>query len=146
MAKRYYQGSRTAAGAFVWRPGGGPLDPRRHLWEWGSGMEWGYDGSGPAQTALAILADHIESYTGLCREDAETTASLYHLDFKRHIVSCLPSRWAMDVRVVDEFRRMTDRRSSGHDVSWGLWRSSLLERGLVVEIEGRMVTGREICN
>lgn len=34
------------------------LDPRLDLWNHGpSGMEWGYAGSGPAQLALAILAD-----------------------------------------------------------------------------------------
>jgi len=37
-----------------------PLDPRFDLWEHSpTGFEWGYGGSGPAQLALALLADHL---------------------------------------------------------------------------------------
>lgn len=36
-----------------------PLDPRLDLRDFqASGFEWGYEGSGPSQLALAILADH----------------------------------------------------------------------------------------
>src|ERR1041385_4176993 len=41
---------------------GRPLNPRFDLWEHSpSGFEWGYGGSGPAQLALALLADHLEN-------------------------------------------------------------------------------------
>ena len=37
-----------------------PLDSRRDLWNHSpTGFEWGYCGSGPAQLALALLADHL---------------------------------------------------------------------------------------
>ena len=36
------------------------LNPRLDLWNHSpTGFEWGYGGSGPAQLALAILADHL---------------------------------------------------------------------------------------
>lgn len=53
---------------------GQPLNPRRDLVNHSlTGMEFGYGGSGPAQLALAILAD----YTG----DDELAVAL-HQDFK----------------------------------------------------------------
>jgi len=37
-----------------------PLNPRLDLWNHSpTGFEWGYGGSGPAQLALALLADHF---------------------------------------------------------------------------------------
>lgn len=39
-----------------------PLNPRTDLFNHSpNGFEWGYGGSGPAQLALAILADHLAS-------------------------------------------------------------------------------------
>jgi hypothetical protein len=39
---------------------GRPLNPRLDLYNHSpTGFEWGYCGSGPAQLALAILADHL---------------------------------------------------------------------------------------
>jgi hypothetical protein len=39
-----------------------PLNPRLDLWNHSpSGFEWGYGGSGPAQLALALLADHFNN-------------------------------------------------------------------------------------
>ncbi|HXR05085.1 MAG TPA: DUF6166 domain-containing protein [Verrucomicrobiae bacterium] len=39
---------------------GVPLNPRLDLYNHSpTGFEWGYGGSGPAQLALAILADHL---------------------------------------------------------------------------------------
>ena len=39
---------------------GRALDPRFDLWNHSpTGFEWGYAGSGPAQLALALLADHL---------------------------------------------------------------------------------------
>lgn len=51
------------------------------------GFEWGYDGSGPAQLALAILLD----YTG----DKDLALRLYQ-DFKRDMIALLPhDEWVL---------------------------------------------------
>jgi hypothetical protein len=45
---------------------GQPLDARLDLRDFhASGFEWGYEGSGPSQLALAILADHADPQTAL---------------------------------------------------------------------------------
>jgi len=47
---------------------GEPLKPRLDLRNHSpSGFEWGYPGSGPAQLALAIMAEHLEN-DGLAEE------------------------------------------------------------------------------
>ncbi len=56
---KIYQGARTPQGVQV-TVNGAPLDPRYELRQHStSGFEWGYEGSGPRQLALAILADHF---------------------------------------------------------------------------------------
>ena len=61
---------------------GRPLSPRFDLWNHSpTGFEWGYGGSGPAQLALALLADHFG--------DDEQALSLYQL-FKFAVVAKLP--------------------------------------------------------
>lgn len=60
---------------------GQPLDPRLDLLEHSStGFEWGYGGSGPAQLALALLADHLG--------DDEQAVAL-HQEFKWAVVAKL---------------------------------------------------------
>ncbi|MDE0944683.1 MAG: DUF6166 domain-containing protein [Alphaproteobacteria bacterium] len=45
---------------------GQPLDARLDLRDFhASGFEWGYEGSGPSQLAVAILADHADPQTAL---------------------------------------------------------------------------------
>jgi len=52
-----------------------PLNPRIDLWDYTpNGFEWGYDGRGPAQLALALLAD--------CLGD-DMEALRLHGDFKQ---------------------------------------------------------------
>lgn len=52
-----YEGVRSGRAVDV-TVNGQPLDPRLDLWNHSpTGFEWGYGGSGPAQLALAILAD-----------------------------------------------------------------------------------------
>lgn len=65
-----------------------PLELRLDLWNHSpTGFEWGYGGSGPAQLALAILAD--------ATEDASLAIRL-HQDFKAEVVSKLNSQvWAL---------------------------------------------------
>ena len=56
---KIYQGTRTPEGCTV-TVNGTPLDERTDLRRHStSGFEWGYEGSGPRQLALAILADHF---------------------------------------------------------------------------------------
>lgn len=46
-----------------------------------SGFEWGYGGSGPAQTALAILADYLKD---------DDRAVLLHQKFKWDVIARMP--------------------------------------------------------
>lgn len=64
---------------------GQPLNPRLDIVEHSStGFEWGFGGSGPAQLALAILADLYDKETAL----------RYYQAFKDRVVSRLrPDKW-----------------------------------------------------
>jgi hypothetical protein len=54
-----YRGHRFGGRCVVTRDGR-KIDPRLDLLNHSpTGFEWGYGGSGPAQTALAILADYL---------------------------------------------------------------------------------------
>lgn len=74
---------------------GRPLDPRLDLWSHSpTGFEWGYGGSGPAQLALAILADYLA--------DDEEALALYQ-QFKWALVAKLPKHaWRLTSRQIDE--------------------------------------------
>jgi len=80
-----FVGVSDSTGHQVYRIGGGKcvkVDPRYDLRRHSpAGFNWGYNGSGPAQLALAILAD----VTG----DAEATLQLYQR-FKLAVISDLP--------------------------------------------------------
>ena len=71
------------------------LNPRRDLWNHSpTGFEWGYGGSGPAQLALAILADH-------CGND-ERALNLYQR-FKWAVIAELPGRgWTLTSEEIDQ--------------------------------------------
>ena len=77
---------------------GRPLEPRFDLWYHSpTGFEWGYSGSGPAQLALALLADHIGN-------DQEALEH-YHR-FKFAVIAELPGRqWTLTDREIDEALR-----------------------------------------
>jgi hypothetical protein len=83
-----YVGRREVNHRCVVTRAGKPLEPRLDLWNHSpGGFEWGYWGSGPAQLALAILADHLG--------DDERAVRL-HQDFKRVVVAMLPREsWAL---------------------------------------------------
>ena len=56
---RLYIGKREGGTCTV-TVNGKPLDPRLDILALSNtGFEWGYDGNGPGQLALAILADHL---------------------------------------------------------------------------------------
>lgn len=86
VVKRY-EGLREGYAVMV-TVNGIRLNPRRDLWNHSpSGFEWGYAGSGPAQLALAILADH-------CGNDDQ--AFDFHQRFKWAVVAELPRRrWTL---------------------------------------------------
>jgi hypothetical protein len=88
-----YEGHRTKAGPVV-TVNGEPLDPRHDLHNHSpDGFEWGYPGSGPAQLALAILADHL-------RDDEQ--AMNLHQRFKWAVVAELPERkWTLTSKQIE---------------------------------------------
>jgi len=71
------------------------LNPRLDLWNHSpTGFEWGYCGSGPAQLALAILADH-------CGDDRQ--AFNFHHRFKWAVIAELPRRsWTLTSQAIDQ--------------------------------------------
>ena len=74
---------------------GKPLDLRLDLWDHSlTGFNWGYGGSGPAQLALAILADHLG--------DDKQALALYQ-DFKWAVVAHMPidESWELTSEEVD---------------------------------------------
>ena len=90
---KHYAGRRQGYAAIV-TVDGRPLNPRLDLWNHSpTGFEWGYGGSGPAQLALALLADHLD--------DADEAVAL-HQYFKRAVVETLPPRhWKLTSREID---------------------------------------------
>ena len=59
-----------------------------------TGFEWGYGGSGPAQLALAILADHTD--------DSEKTLR-YYQDFKFKVIGRLnEDKWTLTSQEVEK--------------------------------------------
>jgi len=100
-----------------------PLAPRNDLFNHSpDGFEWSYSGSGPAQTALAILASHLQepahrlpvllalgySVEGQIEvprgmELHEYLAVRFHQEFKRRLVSNLPKAgWSLTSAKIDE--------------------------------------------
>ena len=66
-----------------------PLPPRNKLFNHNpTGFEWGHLGSGPAQLALAFLADHL---------DNDQLAVQLHQDFKFRKIAGLPRDKAWSV-------------------------------------------------
>jgi hypothetical protein len=87
-----YEGRREGHAVTV-TVDGRRLNPRRDLWNHSpSGFEWGYGGSGPAQLALAILADHLG-------DDQE--ALEFYQRFKWAVIAGLPPRWTLTSRDID---------------------------------------------
>ena len=88
-----YEGRRQGHSAIV-TVDARPLNPRLDLWKHNpAGFEWGYCGSGPAQLALAILADHLG--------DNRQAINL-HQRFKWNVVAELPRKqWVLTSQDVD---------------------------------------------
>lgn len=89
-----YSGRREGHAVIV-TVDGRPLNPRLDLWNHSpTGFEWGYGGSGPAQLALALLADHLG--------DDQQALNLYQR-FKWTVIAELPRKpWTMTSREIDQ--------------------------------------------
>lgn len=88
-----YDGRRTTRGVRV-TVNGRSLDPRLDLRNHSpTGFQWGYGGSGPAQLALAILADYLGN--------EEKAVALYQ-EFKEDVIAALPhERWTLTSSEID---------------------------------------------
>jgi hypothetical protein len=87
-----YEGSRSLAGAVV-MVDGKPLDPRYDLKRYSpAGFEWTYEGAGPLQLALAILADHYGD---------ERKAIDGHERFMVDVVAELDNAWMLTSEDID---------------------------------------------
>lgn len=88
-----YEGKRSYGQCSV-TVNGRVLDPRLDLcFHSPDGFEWGYCGSGPAQLALAILADHLS--------DDRQALDMYHR-FKWAMIAGLPRRhWTLTSQDID---------------------------------------------
>jgi Family of unknown function (DUF6166) len=91
-----YRGGRSLEGAIVTVADGGqtrPLDPRHDLKRLSPiGFEWTYEGAGPAQLALALLADHLG--------DPAAALRLYD-PFMRAVVAELDNSWELTAADID---------------------------------------------
>ena len=83
---KVYEGGRSLDGAVV-TVDGTPLDPRFDIHQFSRmGFEWTYEGDGPRQLALALLADHL---VDPARALALTEA------FMRDVVAELDNAWRL---------------------------------------------------
>lgn len=87
-----YTGSRTMDGLQV-LVDGRPLDPRYELMKFSSGgFEWTYEGAGPQQLALALLAEHLG--------DDQAALDL-SVPFMRAVVANLENDWELTGQDID---------------------------------------------
>jgi hypothetical protein len=93
---KVYEGGRSLAGAVV-TVDGKPLPPRHDLKLLSrAGFEWTYEGAGPAQLALALLADHLGD---------DQKALRYHETFMRAVVADLDNAWRLTSEDIDQALR-----------------------------------------
>ena len=90
---KHYSGRREGHAVIV-PVDGRRLNPRWDRWNHSpTGFEWGYCGSGPAQLALAILADH-------CQDDER--ALNFYQRYKWAVIAELPHReWILTTEDID---------------------------------------------
>jgi hypothetical protein len=89
---KLYRGGRSLEGAVV-TVDEKPLDPRYDLRQLSAtGFEWTYEGAGPAQLALALLADHLG--------DDARALELYE-PFMRQLVAELDNSWELNSTDID---------------------------------------------
>ena len=89
---KVYEGARSLAGALV-TVDGRPLPPRHDLRLLSkAGFEWTYEGAGPAQLALALLADHLGDDQRALKE---------YERFMREVVANLDNAWRLSSDDID---------------------------------------------
>ena len=90
---KIYEGGRGLNGAVV-TVDGAPLDPRFDIRRFSPmGFEWTYEGAGPRQLALALLADHLgDPARALTLSEA----------FMRAVVAELDNAWQLTGAEIDE--------------------------------------------
>ena len=89
---KIYEGGRSLDGAVV-TVDGAPLNPRFDIRRFSpAGFEWTYEGDGPRQLALAILADHLG--------DSGRALALTE-KFMREVVADLDNAWRMTSDEID---------------------------------------------
>ncbi len=89
---KIYEGGRSLDGAVV-TVDGAPLNPRFDLRQFSKmGFEWTYEGDGPRQLALALLADHLG--------DPQRALALTE-QFMRTVVAELDNAWQLTSADID---------------------------------------------
>jgi len=99
-SRKVYAGRRGPQGCVVCVIDGNgerkPLNPRRALRNYSpTGFEWGYGGSGPAQLALAILAEHLG--------DDHAALNLYQAFKWACIAQILGANWSLSGEEIDNY-------------------------------------------
>jgi hypothetical protein len=93
---KVYAGGRSLDGAVV-TVDGRTLDPRYDLRRFSpTGFEWTYEGDGPRQLALALLADHLG--------DPQRALVLTE-GFMRSVVAELDNAWSLTSAEIDQALR-----------------------------------------
>lgn len=93
---KVYEGGRSLDGAVV-TVDGKPLDPRFDLRRFSpAGFEWTYEGDGPRQLALALLADHLG--------DPQRALALTER-FMRAVIADLDNAWQLTEEEIDRALR-----------------------------------------
>ena len=94
IAGKIYEGGRSLDGAVV-TVDGKPLDPRLDLKRYSpAGFEWTYQGDGPRQLALALLADHLA--------DGQKAMALTE-QFMRDVVAELDNAWRLTSNEISDW-------------------------------------------
>src|ERR1700761_2815146 len=97
---KVYEGGRSLDGAVV-TVDGAPLAPRFDIRRFSRmGFEWTYEGDGPRQLALALLADHLG--------DSQRALALTER-FMQRIVAELDNAWRLTGKEIDTAVRDLDR-------------------------------------
>jgi len=92
-----YEGGRYIEGVSV-TADGQPLTPRFDLMVFSSsGFEWSYEGDGPRQLSLALLADHLDD-DDLALQGCEA--------FMVAIVANLGNAWRLSTEAIDAAARV----------------------------------------
>jgi len=92
MANRMYLGDRTIDGAQV-TVDGVSLNPALEVKTFTDhGFEWGFDGDGPRQLALAILSEHLNN-----PEEALSHCEL----FMTRVIANFGNEWEMSSKDID---------------------------------------------